>query len=73
MVAMAWNPSPEVAVARDAAMKLGADQVILIAITYDKDQVAAITYGKTKKLCDHAKAIGGVAYESVMSWLEETA
>ena len=65
---MAWNPSPEVAVARDAAKKLGdADQCIVIYINYSKDQIGMATYGKTKQLCDEAGTLGNIAFDAVQS------
>jgi len=68
---MAWNPSPEVQVARDAAAKLGdADQVIIITINYAKNQLGAVTYGKTKQLCSGAKLLGLRAYEAVYEAIE---
>jgi len=36
---MPWNPSPEVAVARDAAKKFGADECIVIYIRYVGAQI----------------------------------
>lgn len=62
---MAWNPSPEVALARDLAAKLGVDQVMILTIDYSKDQIGLITYGKTKELCRNAKTLGDAAYDSV--------
>lgn len=56
---MAWNPSPEVQVARDAAAKLGrmagsqVDQIIVTYITAD-DRVGYASYGKNKQKCDAA-------------------
>lgn len=70
---MAWNPSPEVAVARDAAKKLGVDQVVMIVVSHSKDQMGYITYGATKKLCDHAKGLGEAAYEAVRKVMEDEA
>ena len=63
---MAWNPSPEVAVARDAAAKLGAPISIVLWITPDGKQLGIATYGKTRALCDEAKKIGDVAFDAVM-------
>ena len=68
---MAWNPSPEVALARDLAAKLDADQVMIITINYAKEQMGLITYGKTKKLCAEAKQLGDAAYEAARDRFEE--
>lgn len=62
---MAWNPSPEVALARDVAKKLGVDQVMIVTISYSKEQLGLITYGKTKALCADAKNLGNDAYQAV--------
>lgn len=68
---MAWNPSPEVAVARDAARKLGVDQVMVVTIDYSKNQIGSITYGANKKLCAHAAQLGKAAYRAVFKAMEE--
>lgn len=63
---MAWNPSPEVAVARDAAAKLGdADQVIVVWLNHRTSVMGMASYGKTKALCNKAGKLGDAAYEAV--------
>lgn len=62
---MAWNPSPEVAVARDAAKKLGDEQVIILRINRTKGTVGFVSYGETRALCDDAKLLGEVAYQAM--------
>lgn len=69
---MAWNPSTEVAVARDAAKALGADQVIVIYLKLEQGQIGMATYGKTKKLCDETKILGDEAYKAVYATLEKS-
>ena len=70
---MAWNPAPEIAVARDAARKLGdADQIIIITLNHAKEQMGLFTYGKTKALCDDAYQLGKVAYEAAREEYAET-
>jgi len=65
------NPSPEIQVARDAAAKLGdADQVIIITINYAKNQIGAVTYGKTKQLWSGANLLGLHAYAAVHAAIE---
>ena len=55
---MAWNPSKEVAVARDAAKALD-DAPMCIVFWVNKDaQLGMATYGKTRELCKQAKIIG---------------
>ena len=70
---MAWNPSPEVALARDVAAKLGVDQVMIVTVNYRTDQMGLITYGKTRALCDHAKTLGDAAYHAAREAFAETA
>lgn len=69
---MAWNPSPEVALARDLAPKLNADEVIILHLNFSKDQLGIVTYGKTLPMCAHAKTIGDAAYRAVYKSLEKT-
>ena len=71
---MAWNPAPEVAVARDAAKKLGdADQCIVIYLNYSTDSIGMASYGKTKALCAEAGKLGEAAYDAVRQLLEADA
>lgn len=53
---MAWNPSPEVAVARDFAQKVGANRVVIMWDTPD-GKMGYASYGKNRGLCDSAKRI----------------
>jgi hypothetical protein len=50
---MAWNPSPEVATARDAAQKHNGDMAIVIVFRKD-GRLQMSSYGETKKLCSFA-------------------
>ena len=50
---MAFNPSPQVAAARDYAEKFKFDQVIIIGIV--GDAIGYASYGKTPALCGKAK------------------
>ena len=68
---MAWNPSPEVAVARDAAKALGVDQIVLVTVNYAKNELGTITYGANKKLCQHAAQLGKAAYRAVFKAMED--
>lgn len=69
---MAWNPSPEVAVARDAGVKLarlaggGVAQVVILYVT-DAGQLGMVSYGRTKELCADAKVLGDHAFDLAMS------
>jgi hypothetical protein len=67
---MAWNPSPEVAVARDAARKLGGKMCVVLWIT-DDDKLGMASFGRTMELCRTAKGLGEHAYETAMKWAEE--
>jgi hypothetical protein len=62
---MAWNPSPEVAVARDAARRLGANRTIIIYFT-DSHQLGMSSYGATRELCREAGKLGDKIYEMVL-------
>lgn len=61
---MAFNPSKEVAIARDAAVKLGADRCILIYTTAD-GKFNYSSFGQTKQLCDNARKMADVGYEAI--------
>lgn len=63
---MAWNPSPEVAVARDAAAKLDAPIAIVFYVTRDR-KLGYASYGETKALCDEAKKIAENAWVHLTS------
>jgi len=61
---MAWNPSPQVAAARDFGKKFGKNQVIILH--FDKDgRVGYASYGETKSLCDNTKKIA----DKIFDWL----
>lgn len=67
---MAWNPSPEVAVARDAAKSLGdASMCIVLWIDETGEHIGMASYGKTKVLCDEAGSIGRACYEKAMDYI----
>ncbi len=65
---MAWNPTKEVAIARDASKQLGdAQMVIVLWVTNDGKQLGVASYGKTKALCADAKIIADSVYDHVMA------
>jgi hypothetical protein len=68
---MSWNPSSEVAVARNAAKALGADQVVIIYTLLGKGQLGMASFGKTKRLCDSAGRLGDSLYEAAMEYLQD--
>lgn len=67
---MAWNPAPEVAVARDAATKLNAEQVVIVYITKDR-RLGMASYGRTRELCAVAGRMGNDLYDHVMKRYED--
>lgn len=67
---MAFNPSPEVAVARDAAAKLKAVQAVVVYVT-ENGQLGMASYGKDKALCKEAGRLGGQLFEYAMDILAE--
>lgn len=67
---MAWNPSPEVAVARDAAKRLGVEGVVIFVLDRPTQKCGYISYGKDRKTCDMMKHI---ADETHPVWMESVA
>lgn len=67
---MAWNPSPEVQVARDAAKKLGdimrtqVDRCVVIFTTAD-GKLGYASFGATAALCAEARKMGDAAFSEV--------
>jgi hypothetical protein len=66
---MSWNPSPEVAAARDFGNKFDADQVVIVYIKRSTRQMGSVTYGKTMQLCRDTKPLGDAAYQAVRDML----
>lgn len=66
---MAWNPTPEVAVAREAAKALEAVQVVIVAIRADGTYLTT-SFGQTKALCDDAKALNNVLHKATYRYFE---
>lgn len=57
---MAWNPSPEVAAARDFGKKFNAKRVVIL-YEVETGQVGMVTYGKDRKLCDGTRRLADAA------------
>lgn len=60
---MAWNPSPEVQVAREAAASLsrihkGTVDRVVVVYTLANGQMGYASFGQDKALCGQAKALG---------------
>jgi len=68
---MAWNPSPEVAVARDAAKKLNAEMCVVLYVDLRKGQMGYASYGKTRALCDETKKLADHCYAAAKGWFEQ--
>lgn len=63
---MAWNPSPEMAMAREFAAKHGREIVIVVSID-EAGMVRTQSYGKTKAICEGAaKRIGDAVHACVL-------
>jgi hypothetical protein len=63
---MAWNPSPEVAIARDVAAKFKADRVVIL-YTLPDGRFGYASYGQTKELCADARKLGDKLFERAES------
>lgn len=68
---MAWNPSPEVAVARDAAQRLGAQQVVIVYVLDGGRSLGMASFGKTRELCREAGKLGDELYDAAMRHLSD--
>jgi hypothetical protein len=64
---MAWNPSPEVAVARDYGKKFDYNKVYIIAINETTGKFEVVSYGATKRECDEAKKCADIIFEKIRS------
>ena len=62
---MAWNPSPQVASARDFAKKFDKKIVVIMHVD-DKGRLGYASYGETKLLCDAAKILADKAFDSIV-------
>jgi len=69
---MAWNPTPEVALARECAKKLGANRTIILYTTA-QGQLGYASYGKTRALCASAKRLADAAYDAAWQTAAEEA
>lgn len=67
---MAFNPSPQVAVARDAAKALEADMCVIICASKERGTLGYASYGETKRLCGETKRLADHLYKAAMEWFE---
>ena len=65
---MPWNPSPEVAVARDAAKKLDADIGAVIIYLKSDRALGIASYGANKALCAEMGKLGDRLYDATMEY-----
>lgn len=68
---MAWNPSPEVAAARDFGQKFGADEVVILFVR-PGGQFCYASYGKPRDLCNAARKWADVAFDAVFDHLAKS-
>lgn len=62
---MAWNPSPEVAVARDFGKKFNYNKVYIIAVNEASGKFEVVSYGETKQECDEAKKCADRIFDEI--------
>lgn len=68
---MAFNPSPKVAAARDAAQKFNYPIAILVFINETSRKIEYASYGKTKSLCDRAKTFGDMILDEIEDFVAD--
>lgn len=68
---MAWNPSPEVSVSRDAAKKLNADMCVVLYVNTSAGSIGYASYGATRELCRETKRLADACYAEAMRWFEK--
>ena len=64
---MAWNPQPEIAALRDMANRFNFDQVVALGFKYQAGQIEAMSYGRTRKLCDWGAELAKVCMDAVQN------
>ncbi len=62
---MVWNPSPEVAIARDFGIKFNKKMVIIFHVN-DKGELGYASYGETKILCSEAQKLADRMFEFII-------
>lgn len=75
---MAWNPSPEVKVVRDAAATLsrlgggGAETVdrAILLYTTRSEKGGYISYGETRELCGQTRRLAEIAWDAIIKEFE---
>lgn len=74
---MAWNPRPEVAVARDAAKRLGEIhkskvRQCIVVYTTEAGQLGVASYGETKAECAEAGKLADKLYDQAMKFFRDS-
>jgi hypothetical protein len=59
---------PTVDEARTYGVDHGHDQVIIITIDYDTGTYGYASWGRTKKLCDHARELADTAVNAILNF-----
>ncbi len=73
---MAWNPSPEVAVARDAAVEMGhivkspVVQIVVLFVT-ENAKMGYASYGRDRLACGEARKLGDRLYKEALEFFGE--
>lgn len=62
---MAWNPSREVATARNFGKKFNYDKVIIIGVNETDGTFKVVSYGETKKKCGETRITADNIYEMI--------
>ena len=62
---MAWNPSPEVAAARDFGKKFDKKMVVIFHVN-GKGEIGYASYGETKELCGAARQLADRIFDFVV-------
>ncbi len=68
---MAWSPSPQVAVARDAARGLGADMGAIVVYFDSRDGIGMASYGANRELCRVIGEVGNICIAKAMDYFED--
>lgn len=68
---MAWNPSPKVAAARDAAKKFNYPKVIICFIDEENGKLEMASYGRNRKECDECKEIADKLLDDLETYVKD--
>lgn len=63
---MTWNPSKEVAAARDFSNKFNFNKVFIIGVNETTGQFMTVSYGKNKKQCAEATKTIDKIYDQIL-------